>query len=431
MSTPDTLGQQARHLTQRLQAKVISIANAGSLAHLHWGQFVVDPKPDAQVGVYGSTCAAIILSLGGRDDAAAVNARANLVAFVGTAAAEVELAHSLKLAMMACALAPRLDQQADNLMLDQLQKLLGRCSNATHLWPAYSVPQQFQHTQFVERPSEVATAVIVLFLVEIIRRLGHASHSGLRGQITAMLKDTAEVLENAYAGNRSVLARHATLVAAAVILVKGGKASKPIRAAFKEAVQQRDFPDRRVFFYDCVRSNGSFGRDYFILPPSLVLPMVALSDAATAGQRALALDIAPALLDQLDDDGLFRGGQDLPSMVEQGLAGISLEAVAKGVLKKSAALHVAKAWLYVLQPSPSGKPTKLVYAFVILLWIATGVVILGRYVPSSLLSIEILNYVYLASTKTPEPISQFLPFLAAALPVSRAAFSHLIGRGGE
>jgi hypothetical protein len=238
-------------------------------------------------------------------------------------------------------------------------------------------------------------------------------------------------LENAYSAARTTATRHSYLLATAILVVKGNKAINAVNRDFKDAVQKRDFSDRRVFFYDCLREGaGSPSRDYFILPAATLVPLVAASTNASPMQRALALDTAHSLLKELDDDGIFKGGQDLPSTVEQGLIGLSLQAIGQGGDPIGIGTRAAQGWLYAIQPSPTGKPTKLVYGLVILLWIFTIFLVGGKYLPDKYQSTKVLGWVYTLSKEAPEAVAQFVPFFAAAWPASRIAFMRLLRRDG-
>jgi hypothetical protein len=390
----------------------------------------MEGRPGSQVGVYGSACASIILGLD-RDDPVARAAVQDLATFVGSARAQPELGHNIKLAMVCLALAPTPGAEATPEMQQHLATLLDRYSNADGLWPAYSRPAQFSQIHFIERPSEVASSVIVVLVNEVCRRLTHQVHVGLRGQVEAVLKSTADSLENAHDSKRTLAVRYGSLIATAIVVIKGRKARGSVRSAYKDAVQKRDFADRRVFFYDCLRpDNGSPSRDYFILPAAIMLPLVARVPGAAAMQRALALEAGQSLLDKLDDDGVFKGGQDLPSTVEQGVAALALNAFVSGLETRGICVKCAEAWLYMTQPSPSGKPTKLVTSLVVILWAAAAAITVGKYIPETWRAAHglgpLLRMVFTFSQEAPDAAAQFLPFLAAALPASRSTFMRMI-----
>lgn len=425
----DVVGQ-VKHLTERLRTRLAAVENPNSTPLLHWGQFVLEGRPKSQVGLYGSACATIILRLD-RADAAAHDAARNLASYIESPDAEIELGHNIKLAMVCLALAPQAGNEATPAMLHSLQLLLGRYTTA-RLWPAFSRPEQFQQVHFTGHPSEVASAIIVVLLHEVHRRLTHRAHVGLRGQIEAMLKNTADSLENAHVSQRTLALRHGNLIATAIILVKGAQARSTVTAAFKDAVQKKDFADRRVFFYDCLRKDGSPSRDYFILPAAILLPIVAGAPDAGATQRALALDAGRALIRELDDDGVFKGSQELPSTVEQGMAALALSGFVLGLGSVGLRVKIVEAWLYLTQPSPSGRPTKLVTVVVVVLWLGTAVVTAGKLIPAEWRGLEgvsaILERVFAVSSAAPDALSEFLAFLCAALPASRAVFKRFFLR---
>lgn len=432
MSDNNEVARQVQHYLSRLQSRVLAVENAQSKRPgLHWGQFVMEGQPDSQVGVYGSACAAFILRLNQRDDSSSRSAVACVEDFLKTSAAEVELGHNLKLAMVCLALAPQRGSEASQILLTQIAALVGRHSTAAALWPAFSKPAKFSNVPFTERPSEVASALITIFISELRRRLTHQAQQGLCAQLDALLSSTASALENAYSAARTTATRHSYLLATAILVVKGGKAISAVNRDFKDAVQKRDFSDRRVFFYDCLREGAvSPSRDYFILPAATLVPLVAASTNASPMQRALALDTAHSLLKELDDDGIFKGGQDLPSTVEQGLIGLSLQAIGEGGERIGIRMRLVQGWLYITQPSPTGKPTKLVYGLVFLLWALTIVLVCGKYIPDDLRLTKGLGWIYTFSKEAPEALAQFVPFLAAAWPASRIAFMRLLGRDG-
>jgi len=430
MSDAEDLQGQVRHLTRKLQTRLRAIENQNSANCLHWGQFVLESRPDSQVGVYGSACATFILQLE-CDDEVARRAAQNLADYLGKSEAELELAHNIKLAMVCLALAPSAGGEASSAMQDCLKRLLERCTNSG-LWPAYSRPATFQGVQFTEQPTEVASAVVAILLTEIQRRLTHQAHVRLQGEIGAVLKLTATSLENAHSSGRTLKQRHGSLIATVVIMINGARARSSIHAAFKDAVQSRDFADRRVFFYDCLRPEGTTSRDYFILPAATLLSMVAGAPSASAMQRALAIVAGKGLLGELDDDGVFKGGQELPSTVEQGMTALALTGLDRGLNQTGFWTKLAEAWLYMTQSSPTGRPTVLVKVFVYLLWFATAIVTMGHLLPDSWRTMQVLGpffkQIYLFSTGTPGPVSQFLAFFVGILPVSRAVFTRLIKR---
>lgn len=428
MSDQDDINGKVTHYIGKLQSEILSTRNVTTKSNLHWGQFVVEPKAKAQVGVYGSTCAAIILRLYGRDDSETKQAKQSLMTFVAqntdNKAAE-EFAHNIKLAMLVFALAPRPGEDAGPQMLAQLDQLLERCTSATHLWPAYTSPQCFLGSNFVPRDSEVATAVILIFLYETLKCLDSQKYVALRGKAQAVVDSAALALEAAYSSERLVSQRHSALLATAVILTKGSKAKRGLSSAFSEAAQVRDFADRRVFFYECLRGDGNFSRDYFILPPAVILPLVMGKASANRLIRAKALTVVRELFSHLDEKGLFRGGQDMPSTVEQAFVGLSLQAAAESGHHSDIRYYLARSWTYATQPNPNGTPTKLIFVIVALLWAATGVALLGKQVPVNLRSNIFLGTIYdIASL--PEAVPQFLAFVTGAWPASRVVFARLV-----
>lgn len=425
------LFDQIVHFTGNLQGKVLrtKIKN-DEKPNLHWGQFIVEPPRDeAQVGVYGSSCAAIIGKA--RDDEPARNAREELLAYVRQNASS-ELAHNIKLAMVVLALAPLPGNDADQEMLDLLNTLLERCSRGSKLWPAYTRQSAQATVQFIERDSEVATSIILILLDEVICCLKHPSRYTLeRGQIEALARESASRLEQAYASQRRVLDRFAGLISSAVILVKGRAATGTVRRAFREAVRTRDFADRRVFFYDCLR-DGTYTRDYFIVPTAVVLPVVARKAEAKSIDRALALIVAGGLVKELDDDGVFRAGQELSSTVEQALVYLSLQSVRRGQKFLSTAPdQAAVAWLQLTQSGPTGVPTSLVGTLVVILWLVSAAAIVGRMIPVDFRSTLVLSQIYSFASALPDAVTTFLGFLLAALPASKALFLRIIGKAPQ
>lgn len=434
MSEAVELDGQITHLTQLLQTQLETVANQQSddKPGLYWGQFVVaGGVANSQVGVYGSSCAAVILNLNRDDDVSRAAVR-NLENYTNAPGAELELAHNIKLAIVCLALAPHVGAEASEAMKRQLAELLGRFSRNAGLWPAYSLPQKFQESRFVPRPSVVASAIIVIVLSEVERRLSHQAHIESRGAIRGILKSAADRLENAIDAKRTIEARYGGLIATAVICIKGSNARAAARKIFSEAAQKRDFADRRVFFYDCLREGGSPSRDYFILPAATLLPLVADASNASATQQALALEVGRALLNELDDNGVFKGGQDLPSTVEQGLVALSLASTARAAMRTTIKVRLAQGWLYMTQPSPAGTPTKVVTTVVTILWAFVIVVVLGKYLPETLRSSAVVGWVasriYWVSTEIPDPVAQFSLFVVAAWSPSRSAFMRLIRR---
>lgn len=432
MSEQADVFHQIDHFTGNLQGKVLRTASKNSAKpNLHWGQFVVEPPRDeAQVGVYGSSCAAIIAKA--RDDESARKARDELLAYVKTSQeASSELAHNIKLAMVVLALAPVPGNDAAPEMLDHLRTLLGRCSQSSNLWPAYTPPSGQAAANFVERESEVATSIVLILLDEVHRCLNASRYTLERGQIEALARESASRLEQAYTSQRRVLDRFAGLISAAVILVKGRKANRAIRRAFREAVRTRDFADRRVFFYDCLR-DGMFTRDYFIVPTAVVLPVVAGKAEVKGFDRARGLVVAQGLIKELDDDGVFRAGQELSSTVEQALVYVSLQSVRRGQQFLSGALgQVAVSFLHLTQSGPTGVPTKLIGTLVVMLWLIAAVALLGKFIPVNLRSTTLLAQIYAFASLLPDAVTTFLAFLVGALPASQALFSRIIGRAPQ
>lgn len=433
MSDQADVFHQIDHFTGKLQAKVLRTQSSnGSKPNLHWGQFIVEPpRNEAQVGVYGSSCAAIIAKA--RDDEPARKAREELLAFVKSGQdADNELAHNIKLAMVVLALAPLPGSDADQEMLDRLSTLLDRCSLGSKLWPAYTRPVGGAEVPFAERDSEVATSVILILLDEVHRCLRHPSRYTMeRGQIEALAKESATRLEQAYASQRRVLDRFAGLISSAVILVKGRDATLAVRRAFREAVRTRDYADRRVFFYDCLR-DGTFTRDYFIVPTAVVLPVIAGKAEAKSIDRALAFVVALGLVKELDDDGIFLAGQELSSTVEQALVHLSLQAVRRGQkFLLSAPDQIAVSWLQVTQSGPTGVPTKLIGTLIVLLWLVAAAALLGKLIPDSQQSTIVLSQIHAFASTLPDAVTSLLAFLVGALPASKALFSRVIGKAPQ
>lgn len=416
-----------------LQGKVLrSESRNKKKPNLHWGQFIVEaPREEAQVGVYGSASAAIITK--SRDDAQARKARAELLEYLKSGEdVSSELAHNIKLAMVVLALAPLPGGDAEPAMLELLSILLDRCSQGSKLWPAYTCPTGQANVNFVERDSEVATSIILILLNEVRLCLNHASlYTSERGRIAAQANDSASRLEVAYASQRRVPDRFAGLISSSVILVKGRKAARAVRQAFREAARTRDFAERRVFFYDCLR-DGTFTRDYFIVPPAVVLPIVASNHEATSLNRAHALSVAQGLVQELDDEGVFRAGQELSSTVEQALVFLGLQSVRRGERLLSSPLdQIAFGWLHLTQSGPTGVPTKLVGTLVGALWLVTVIAILGKVIPVDLRSLAVLSHLYAFASWLPDAVTQLLVFLVGVLPASTALFARIIGRRPE
>lgn len=431
MSDQDDINGKVTHYIGKLQSEILAARNTTSKPNLYWGQFVVEPKVQAQVGVYGSTCAAIVLQLNNRDDGETKQAKQSLMTFVAQNTdneATKELSHNIKLAMLVLALAPRPGGDAEPQMLTQLDQLLARCTSATHLWPAYTSPQCFLGANFVPRDSEVATAVILIILYETLKCLGNQKYVAVRGRAQAVVEAAALALEAAHSSERSISQRHSALLATAVILTKGTKAKHGLNSAFNEAAQVRDFADRRVFFYECLRGDGTLSRDYFILPPAVILPMVLGKASANRLIRAKALTVIYELFPHLDERGLFRGGQDMPSTVEQAFVGLSLQAAAEPGGHFDIGYDIAKSWTYATQPNPNGTPTKLIFGIVVLLWVATVIALLGEQVPANLRSNLVLGSIY-EFASLPEGVAQFLVFLTGAWPASRIVLTRLFRWG--
>jgi hypothetical protein len=336
------------------------------------------------------------------------------------------------LAMVVLALAPLSGNDAEQEMLDQLSTLLSRCSQGSKLWPAYTRPSTQAAVPFVERDSEVATAIILILLDEVHRCLKHPSRYTLeRGQIEALAKESATRLEQAYASQRRVLERFSGLISAAVILVKGRAATNAVRRAYREAVRTRDFADRRVFFYDCLR-DGTFTRDYFIVPAAVVLPIVAGKAEVNSIDRALALIAAQSLVKELDDEGVFRAGQELSSTVDQALVYLSLQSIRRGKdLLSTAGDHTALSWLQATQSGPTGVPTRLIGTLVVILWLVAAGAILGKLIPEALRSTMVFSQIYALASPLPDAVTSFLGFLLGALPASKALFLRFIGKSSQ
>ena len=416
------------HIKGKLQEAVLRAkTNSAAKPQLHWGQFIAEySRDDMQVGVYGSSCAAIIAK--DRDDAFAREARQQLFTYVTTARdANSELAHNIKLAMIVLALSPPPGQDADQKMLNYLSELLSRCSQVTKLWPAYTPTSEHSTVRFVPRDSEVVTSIIIILLNEVYRCLEHPAKYGQeRAQIKGQVEASATALEQAYATKQPLVGRFFGLTSSAVILVKGRTANKMVRRAFREAVRTRDFSDRRVLFYDCLR-NGTLTRDYFIVPIAVVLPIVADKSDAKSIDRALAFIGAEELVRQLDGSGLFRTGQEYSSTVEQLLVYLSLKSVCRGKKLLSTIWdQAALSWLHITQSGPTGVPTRQISVLVILLWIVTAAAILGKLIPVGLRSLPGLSYIYEFASFFPEAITAFLVFLVGALPASKALFLRLM-----
>lgn len=422
-----------KHLLAQLQSQLNKVENKNApKPGLHWGQFVLESKTELQVGLYGSAGAAIVLRMW-RDDDAARNSAENLIEFVKSKDSELELAHNIKLAMVCLALAPSHGEQASIECLNNLDKLLTRRSSVDGFWPAYSRPNTLQNSGFVEQPSAVATSIIIIFLKEVGRKLAHQSHREMQGRIAAILDDSVLKLEGAISAKRKEVERYGSLFATAAILVRGKRVQSTTAAIFAEATQQRDFADRRVFFYDCLRQDSQLAKDYFILPVAALLPVVAGEMTAGAYRRAQALDVARGLLKEVDDNGIFKGGQELPSTVEQALIALSLSSAVRGFDASDHLVSLSWAWQYMLQPKPNGAPTKFVISLMICLWIIVAALIFGRYIPDGWkdvagVGLHIENFSKLAK-KLPSFVTDFLIFFVGVLPASRLAFLHLIRMG--
>ena len=239
----------------KLQERFVNSKALAPANHLQWGQFLVAPSPGAttQVGVYGSSCAVLVLRVSQtenstyRDDQAAREAQANLQAYIATPQAELELAHNIKLALVVLALAPCGSEDASPEMLRLLEELLARRSTSQQ-WSAYNPPASLAGFHYVKGDSVVATAAILIFLCELLHRMKNQKYFNQLAIVEGVVKACAGQLDSLFRGKDATSKRFAALISTAVILALGSGASRAIKRAYADAVRTRDFIERRVFF---------------------------------------------------------------------------------------------------------------------------------------------------------------------------------------
>jgi hypothetical protein len=425
------------HRLATLQDALLNSANAGNMDKplLHWGQFVSPQHGNVQAGVYGSAASSAVAFLRERDDTQGRDARDRLRTYVESDAdAQNQLSHNIKLAMVVLALCPSGGQAAHATMLGCLNTLLDRFSSAAGLWPAFSralVPGA--PYAFLDSGSEVATAVIVLLLWPVGERLTNSLHVGERARVRTALDDAAKRLESACVANAHPITRFESTIACAVLLVKGAGANPTVRRAFKRAASDIDFVERRVFFYECIDGHGRFTRDYFIVPPDALLPLVCANKAARGADRVVARYVAERLCGSLDHDGLFRAGQQTASTVEQLLVGLSLDTVlSTRTIHRGPSYQLANFWHYSSRPTTSGRPAPLAIFVVGVLWLLTGLAVVLPQLPSAWMQwADAAVSAQVIAGFVPEWGRALLVFLVGALPTSKELFLRLIGRGAQ
>jgi hypothetical protein len=431
MNSAEQPQDRARHFCRQMRGSFV--ANRVPVDHanqyLKWGQFITPPNSISQVGVLGSTSAAIVLGLLGNDDNDTRSAKTNLENYYITEPdANNQLCHNLKLAMMALALCPALNAEASQSAKDAVGKLISR-AQTDHIWPAFTPLQSHQHPTFVPANSHVATALILILLRSIFDRLSNNRDSALKDEIESLSKRAGKTLQESLGTETGATRRFRGLIATAVILALGSESSKKTLRCFKDALVATDFTERIVFFYDCIIPSGVVSRDYFIIPPAVILPIIASRDGSSQHLRAMSQSANEGLFSEISERGLYSTGQEYPSSVEQAFVGLSLEAIADRSTPLNLQGKLSHAWIYLTQMEAGGSPTTTVKVTMAFLWTVTAGLILVRTLHTSFCCEHTaLNVAFQWLRVLPEPVSTFLAFLCGALPASKVVFSRFIGK---
>ena len=303
---------------------------------LPWGQFVEQQHGNEQVGIYGTCGATICLSAhGNTDNCDALEALQSLKDLWNRNEADTDrkkLNQNIRLAWLFLALTFKRGP-ASNEASATFETLMARTRSDSKLWSDCGDANILTP----DKISEISSALILAFI-------GAAIYSWPKqDQVSSItkIKESAQSLQKRFIDNPGKERPHLRILLSAVVIALGKDTSGSIVRQLKLILQTtEDLGARFTHHLDSID-----GRDYIVIPTSLVSSLVLFQPKAPSSLYILAKKTIKAVKNSLDTSpDLFNAGTNRASTLEQGLAVLALhgEQISS---KMSAAILPAKIML--------------------------------------------------------------------------------------
>jgi hypothetical protein len=269
-----------------------------------WGQFLDDPRPNTQIGPYGTSAGLIVSALAERrGESLAPRFSQQMDCWwsqwkAGTGEGHRLLCQNLRLAMFYLALKTSHVLDSTGTTIEVKNEILSRML-PEHLWGNYWLSPSARD----QTPRAFPSAILVIALT-LLEPHDPNLHERLR--------ECAEVLEDRLIGTSDLPILHAAAAAAAILAIKSRSISatafRRIRAVALSG--KGSLGDLSVYFFDyryAPDEGSGYDRDYFIVPPQLMLGIAGYQECAPVSLRVRAESVVKALSRTMDEnDGLYR-----------------------------------------------------------------------------------------------------------------------------
>jgi hypothetical protein len=282
-----------------------------------WGQFLDGPPGNVQVGRYGTSAGAIVLRLAGQQDSQTANRVFDaLVSWAFGDNSDLAVEHrvqTIPLAMLTIGIGYLRPNAAE--LAAARAKLFQRRLSTAGLWGDYWIDDD----NHAERPSLFVSA-IVLIACHLTQTSGHADPRAV---------DAARRLQEHYLRNPDKYVDSDPIISVAIVLLLGSDADSAVLKDLRRfALKPSDIARRYNYFYDYRRPNGTWNREYFIVPLDLIAMLVLRCRHAPASAKLKARAIDESLRQRLDSVGSLKlADGDRLSTLEHGCAALAFEAV--------------------------------------------------------------------------------------------------------
>jgi hypothetical protein len=301
---------------------------------LRWGQFIDTNKPGSQAGLYGAISAAISLKAGKKADwTDAKTAQEELQQYwinrEKIKGAEDNLCQNIRLAALFLGLSFGADGNC--VAISEVAKhLLDHRNPHGNLWAESAVDKRAE----VIEEAEYASALVLIFANCGLSFL--ASNQCSYSYFAQELEKSAIALQKKYLNDTIRKRPYLAAMLIAIILTLGEKANKKVRSRLKKdfLFTKSDLAARYTHYLDFNRIDGTYGRDYFIAPMSMLAPLLLLQPQLSGQEYLYAVRVTESIKDAVDksfekNQGLFAEGVTRPSSIEQGLFVLALEAASR------------------------------------------------------------------------------------------------------
>jgi hypothetical protein len=273
------------------------------------------------------------------------------------------LCQNIRLALLLLGLCFASNRNSDEIK-EISEELQNRFIDHDKLWGDTSKPP----TQKL-RQSEFSSALVVISAFTAMSLFkGHDTvFDGLPIKIT----HAANALQKLYVDDRKRERPYLPVLLIAVILVLGKTADANIRRSLSQYVSKTGSIFQRFWYHlDFVVNNNAYKRDYFIVPPRLLVPLLLLQSRISGLHYLAANGVLTEIQKVLDSNEtqLFREPAERASSLEQALTVLALIAAGNTQKQKRISLLIPWAWI---QAKKHRNPE----------WLFSWVLIVFAYIP--------------------------------------------------